>query len=40
MDNRSCSSSVSIRGGSVVGGAVLSALEVNGKTMFEIFFSI
>ena len=37
MDKRICSSSVSIRGGSLVGGAVVSDLEVNGKTIIEIF---
>jgi hypothetical protein len=33
MDNNICSSSVSIRGGSI-GSAVLFAFDVNGKTIF------
>jgi hypothetical protein len=37
MDTKSCSSSVSILGGSLVTGAVVVGLDVNGKTIFKIF---
>jgi hypothetical protein len=40
MDNKTCSSSVSILGGSPLGGAALFVFDLNGKTIFYILIVI